>query len=204
MNATEFFQLNAGRWLSQRVTHHLAFQRRETGDSVIQVHHLEAQDPQVVELCQMHEIDPVLAVSGALISWEGNMAWDKAGEGGHQGKTVMALVPDADSQGRSGQLLRERGYAETAPVVGRFHMDEHDALILTTAYETMTVFERFWFAGPNLRIRANTVCWFGGFSSASFCTEMRLQADNLADPDFTDPVLQELHSAQGVLACMGA
>jgi hypothetical protein len=174
MDAVEFFQASAGQWRSQRTTHHLAFQRTEAGNSMIQVVHLSAQDPQVTALCEFHEVDPSLAAAGAQVSWNGSMAWDKEGEEGHQGSTVMVLIPDKDTAGRSGRLLREKGYAETAPVIGRFQMDAENALVLTTEYETMAVFERFWFADPNLRVRTNTVKWFGGFSSASFCTEQRL------------------------------
>lgn len=182
MDAIDFFQASAGRWRSQRTTHHLAFQRTEAGNSVIQVISLSAQDPEVSALCEFHGVDPSLAAAGAQVSWDGSMAWDKEGEEGHQGSTIMVLVPDKDTSGRAGQLLREKGYAETAPVIGRFQMDTENALVLTTEYETMAVFERFWFADTNLRVRTNTVKWFGGFSSASFCTEQRLSSENSLIP----------------------
>ena len=44
---------------------------------------------------------------------------------------------------------------------------------MVTDYETMTTIERFWFANPNLRLRTSTVQRFGGFNTATFCTEMR-------------------------------
>ncbi len=74
-------------------------------------------------------------------------------------------------------MLRERGYAEIVPVVGRYHMDDEDGLVLTTDYETMSSIERFWFASPNLRLRTSTVKRFGGFSTASFCTEARIATE---------------------------
>jgi hypothetical protein len=40
----------------------------------------------------------------------------------------------------------------------------------------MSSVERFWFAGPNLRLRTSTVKRFGGFSTASFCAETRIEA----------------------------
>jgi hypothetical protein len=104
------------------------------------------------------------------------MAWDREGEENHEGKTIFAIVPDVDNP-RQGKLLRERGYAEIMPVVGEFHMDEEDGLVLTTEYETMSSIERFWFASPNMRMRTSTVKRFGGFSTASYCVESRIDAE---------------------------
>ncbi|MFS8836524.1 phycobiliprotein lyase, partial [Synechococcus sp. WC101] len=42
-----------------------------------------------------------------------------------------------------------------------------------TEYEMTESEERIWFASPNLRLRASTVKRFGGFSMASFCSEVR-------------------------------
>ena len=72
------------------------------------------------------------------------MAWDRAGES-HEDQTMFGLIPE-DETGRRGLLLRDRGYAEKAPVAGQFRMDEENGLILTTDYEMMSSLERFWFA----------------------------------------------------------
>ena len=102
--------------------------------------------------------------------WSGSMAWDRAGES-HEDQTMFGLIPSNDD-GRSGLLLRDRGYAEKAPVAGQFHMDAENGLILTTDYEMMSSLERFWFAGPNLRLRTSTVQ--GLSNNASFCMETRM------------------------------
>ncbi|MGF2038367.1 MAG: phycobiliprotein lyase [Nostoc sp. CmiVER01] len=177
MDAMDFFQLSAGKWRSQRATHHLPFKRSETGESDIQVETLDANHPEIIELCQYHQIDPSLSVGGSRVQWLGTMAWDRENDENHQGKTIFAIVPDGDNP-RSGKLLRERGYAEIMPVVGLFHMDDEDGLVLTTEYETMSSIERFWFASPNMRLRTSTVKRFGGFSTASFCTETRIETSN--------------------------
>lgn len=57
-------------------------------------------------------------------------------------------------------------------------MDDEDALVLTTEYETMSSIERFWFASPSIRMRTSTVKRFGGFSTATFCTELRVKDAN--------------------------
>jgi hypothetical protein len=46
-------------------------------------------------------------------------------------------------------------------------MDERDGLLLSTEYETMNVWERFAFAGPDVRLRSSTVV--GLSNNASFC-----------------------------------
>jgi hypothetical protein len=65
------------------------------------------------------------------------------------------------------------------PVVGFYHIDDDGGLNLVTDYETMSSVERFWFASPDLRLRSSTVKRFGGFSTASFCTETRIGTDDL-------------------------
>ncbi|TVP66628.1 MAG: phycobiliprotein lyase [Leptolyngbya sp. LCM1.Bin17] len=180
MDVMDFFRMSAGQWYSQRSTHHLPFRRAELGDSNITVEALEADHPSVVEICQLHDVDAALAVGGALVTWKGAMAWDKEDEN-HEGTTVFALVPDADNP-KVGRLLRERGYAEIVPVIGRYEVEDDNALLLTTEYETMSSVERFWFANPNLRLRTSVVKRFGGFSTTSFCAESR-QVEAEATPE---------------------
>jgi hypothetical protein len=176
MDVMEFFRQSAGRWRSQRTVHHLAFKQAEGGESEIQIAALAADHPDIVSLCELHQIDPALAVGGSCVTWQSAMQWDSDEEGGHEGKTVFALVPDIDNP-HQGRLLRDRGYAEIVPVVGHYVLDNDGALNLLTDYETMSSKERFWFAGPNLRFRTSTVKRFGGFSTASFCTECRIEAE---------------------------
>jgi hypothetical protein len=168
-DALGFFRLSCGRWRSQRTSHHLLHRRAEGGGSLIEVVEVAADDPRLVAIALLHEQDPAALVGGCQVRWSGSMAWDKADED-HVGESVFGLIP-TDEGGREGLLLRDRGYAETAPVAGRFRMDERDGLLLTTAYETMRSLERFWFASPNLRLRTSTV--EGLSNTASFCMESR-------------------------------
>lgn len=179
-DAKEFFQQSAGRWRSQRTTHHLPFRRAESGGSDINVEFLDADDEKIAVICQMHDVDPQQAIGGAFVSWDGSMAWDKENED-HQGTTVFALIPDSDDP-RKGKLLRERGYAEIVPVAGQYHMDEEDGLVLITEYETMSIIERFWFVNPDLRLRSSTVKRFGGFNTATFCAESRIDESTELEP----------------------
>ncbi|MEB3165889.1 MAG: phycobiliprotein lyase [Cyanobacteriota bacterium] len=169
-DAMAFFRLSCGRWRSQRSSHHLLHRRAEAGGSYIEVVELAADDPRLQAIASLHGQDPAALVGGCQVRWSGSMAWDKAGEA-HEGESVFGLIPD-DASGRSGLLLRDRGYAETAPVAGRFAMDERDGLLLTTSYETMQSLERFSFAGPDVRLRTSTVQ--GLSNTASFCIETRI------------------------------
>lgn len=173
MEVIEFFKLSAGKWLSQRTTHHLAFRMAEAGESEIQIEALAIDHPKVLEICELHQVDPSLAVGGSFVRWQASMGWDKSDEN-HEGSTVFVLVPETPDA-RQGTLLRERGYAEVVPVAGRYHMDDEGGLVLTTEYETMSSVERFWFASPSLRLRTSTVKRFGGFSTATFCSEFRVE-----------------------------
>lgn len=179
MDAMDFFHQSAGKWRSQRTTHHLPFRRAELGESQIEVDSLSADDPRVAEICQMHEVEPQHAIGGALVRWNGFMEWDKEDDENHQGSAVFALVPDPDNP-REGKMLRERGYAEVVPVAGRYVVDDDGGLILITEYETMSSIERFWFPNPDLRVRTSTVTRFGGFSTATFCTESRIDPEESA------------------------
>ena len=168
-DAISFFRLSCGHWRSQRSSHHLLHRRAEAGGSLIEVVELPADDPRLIAIAELHGEDPAGLVGGCRVTWSGSMAWDKAGEA-HQGESVFGLIP-TDDRGRSGLLLRDRGYAETAPVAGRFAMDGRDELLLSTSYETMDSLERFSFVGSNVRLRTSTV--EGLSNSASFCVETR-------------------------------
>ncbi len=166
MDIVEFFALSAGKWLSQRTSHHLAFRQQEGGKSQIVIEVLAADHPQVAQLCEQYQFDPAAALCGARVTWDGTMEWDKEK---HTGSSVLVAIPE---QMGSGYLLRDMGYAEKAPVAGRYAMVD-DELVLTTEYESMYSKERIWFESPNVRLRHSILKRFGGFSMASFCSEIR-------------------------------
>ncbi len=170
MDIKEFFELSAGKWFSHRTSHHLAFKQSEDGKSDITIEMLSADHPDVIKLCQQYDVEPNGASCGARVTWNGTMEWD---EEKHTGSTVLVSVPDEDNA-HEGKLLREMGYAEKTPVAGRYKMGSDDALTLTTEYETMWSEERLWFASPNLRMRVSILKRFGGFSMASFTSEIRM------------------------------
>lgn len=196
MDAMDFFHKSAGTWRSQRTTHHLPFRRAEVGESEIQVDSLSADDPAVAEVCRLHFVDPSRAAGGARVSWQGSMEWDKEDEENHAGSTVLVLVPNEDDASK-GLVLRERGYAEVTPVAGKYEIDSEDAMLLITDYETMSSVERFWFPNDDLRMRSSTVTRFGGFSTASFCTESRVDSATPANDESENSIPAAGFSALG-------
>ena len=176
-DALSFFRLSCGRWTSQRSQHHLLHRRAEAGSSFIVVEELFKGDERLAEIAARNGESVERIIGGCWVRWSGSMAWDRAGES-HEDQTMFGLIP-TDEVGRSGLLLRDRGYAEKAPVAGQFRMDAENGLILTTDYEMMSSLERFWFAGPNLRLRTSTVQ--GLSNNASFCMETR-QLDDASVP----------------------
>ena len=177
-NAMAFFARSAGRWRSQRTSHHLLHRRTEAGTSHIEVVTLTPEDERLVAIARLHGEPPEAVRGGCHVRWLGAMAWDRAGED-HQGETVFALIP-TDDHGRQGKLLRDRGYAETATVAGQFRMDDEDGLELTTTYETMGSRERFWFVSPHVRLRTSTV--EGLSNTASLSVETRIQGASRPEP----------------------
>lgn len=170
MDIVEFFEQSAGKWSSMRTSHHLAFKQQEGGKSTIEIELLDKTDPAVLALCQMYEVDPATALCGARVTWDGTMEWD---EEKHSGSTVLVPIADPENP-MQGKLLREMGYAEKAPVAGRYEMASNNELTLVTEYDTMYSKERLWFESPNVRLRHSILKRFGGFSMASFCSEVRM------------------------------
>ncbi|NJP11213.1 MAG: phycobiliprotein lyase [Leptolyngbyaceae cyanobacterium RU_5_1] len=170
MDIVEFFQLSEGKWFSQRTSHHLAFKRSESGKSNLHVEMRPKTSPEVVSLCEQHNVNPESAVCGARITQDGNMEWDK---GKRTGSTLLVLIADPNRP-NEGQFLQNVGHSEKAPITSRYILGNDDVLTLITEYETMSSEERLWFASPNLRLRTSTLKCSDDFSMTSFCSEIRM------------------------------
>jgi phycoerythrin-associated linker protein len=172
MHLTEFVKLSLGRWRSQRSAHHLAFAHFEAVTSTIDIVSLAKDNPEVVNLCKSYQIDPRLAASPFRMSWEGESDWNE--EEVLKGTTVLVPIPDADNPTK-GRLLRDQGYAETIPSVGKYHITEDSVFVLETEYDRAAAEERIWFATPNLRLRVSLIKTSAGSGvvTASFSSEIR-------------------------------
>lgn len=172
MDITEFVKLSLGRWRSQRSVHHLGFGHFEQVTSTIDIIPLAPDDLEVIQLCKVHEIDPHTVSHPFRMSWEGESDWDE--EETFKGTTVLVPIPDLDDP-CSGRLLRDRGYAETIPSIGKYQIGRDGTFILSTEYERATAEEKIWFVNPNFRLRVSLIKTSGGTGvvTASFSSEIR-------------------------------
>jgi phycoerythrin-associated linker protein len=172
MDITQFVEGSIGQWKSQRSAHHMIFGHFEAVRSEIEIVALTTDNPAVIELCQAYDLDPSLAVVPFQMSWEGESDWDEAEV--LKGSTVLVPIPDLHAPNR-GQLLRDRGYAETVPAAAHYHITEDGVFVLITEYDRAAAEERIWFVNPNLRFRVATIKTSDGTGvvTASFSSELR-------------------------------
>ena len=189
MDIVEFFQQSSGKWFSQRSSHHFAFKQSEAGKSNLLIEMLPKDSPTVVALCEHYGVDPTLALCGVHVTWDGKMEWDK---GNPAGSTV--LVPIADpANPNQGRVLQQLSDAERSLGTGRYTLGNDDVLVLTTENETLYSEERLWFASPNLRLRTSVLRQSGSFSTASFCSEIRM--GGIKPPETTTATVQNSGAA---------
>jgi phycoerythrin-associated linker protein len=172
MDIAKFVELSLGRWRSQRSAHHLAFSYFEQVISTIDIVPLAQDDPEVIALCESYQIAPQLATHPFRMSWEGESDWEE-GEVS-QGTTILVPIPAANEP-QKGQLLRDRGYAETVPSVGNYQISEDGIFSLLTPYDRAMAEEKIWFGGPNVRFRVSLIKSSEGTAivTASFSSEIR-------------------------------
>lgn len=170
MDISQFVELSLGRWASQRSVHHLAFKYFEQVTSTIDILPLGKEDSAIIELCKSNEIDPQLATAPFRMSWEGESDWDE-GETS-EGTTILVPIPDSPTSGR---LLRDQGYAETIPAIGKYQIGEDGTFVLLTEYDNAAAEEKIWFVNPNLRMRVSLIktSQGSGVVTASFSSEIR-------------------------------
>ena len=172
MDITEFVANSIGRWRSQRSAHHLAFSHFEAIQSSIEIIALSIDDPAVMDLCKLYQVDPQAAVSPFRMSWEGQSDWEDSEV--VKGTCVLVPVPDRDRANR-GKLLRDQGYAEEIAAAGDYSLTEDGTFVLITAYDRAAAEEKIWFVNPNVRCRVSLIKTSAGTGvvTASFSSEIR-------------------------------
>jgi phycoerythrin-associated linker protein len=172
MDITEFVANSMGRWRSQRSVHHLAFSHFETVQSEIKIVVLSMDDPAVIDLCKLYQVDPQMTVSPFRMSWEGQSDWEDSEV--VKGTCVLVPVPDPHQANR-GKLLRDQGYAEEIAAAGDYSLTEDGTFVLVTAYDRAAAEEKIWFVNPNVRCRVSLIKTSAGTGvvTASFSSEIR-------------------------------
>ncbi len=168
MSMMAFFHKSEGVWFTQRTVHHFDVVADESGESNLIVGVVAARDQRVIDICKSQNIDPNLAAGGASFAWQANLS-DSAPS---SSAAVLVDVPD-DESGRSGKLVRDRGYVETIPVVSRYWFGQDGILTIDTDYETNQGQERCWFLTDDFRVRVSTARMMDGVNLMTYCSEKR-------------------------------
>jgi hypothetical protein len=165
----DFFRKSEGTWFSQREVHHFDLLDNETTESNLIIQVIEKSDPRTAEICQNQGIDPALAQGGGAFLWQQDL--DDA-EPNPNYAAILIDVPD-DASGRSGRLLRNKGYIETAPVICRYWFGDDGILTIDTEYENNQGQERCWFVTDDFRVRVSTVKLMDGVQLSTYSSERR-------------------------------
>jgi hypothetical protein len=169
MDIKEFFQQSTGKWVSQRTSHYLVQNQSENVKSDLMVELLSQDHATVVQLCQQHEIEPGQVLCSLKMAWNGIV--DRLPKP-QTGSSLLIIVPDLD-RANQGRLLRQASDS-AQPLSGRYSMGDDEVLTLTVEGDTLYAEERIWFANPNFRMRTSVLKRNGNFTSATFCSEIRM------------------------------
>lgn len=165
----EFFRKSEGKWYTERSVHHFDIVSDESGESNLIVKVIEQNDPRVKEVCEAQKIDPALAKGGGSFSWQDNL---EEKEPNPNYAAILIDVPD-DETGRSGKLIRNKGYVDGLPVISRYWFGEDGILTINTDYDNNQGQERCWFLTDDFRVRVSTVQMLNGVSLMAYCSERR-------------------------------
>ncbi|MBD2482438.1 phycobiliprotein lyase [Planktothrix sp. FACHB-1365] len=170
MNISDFFELSAGKWFSQRTLHNLKSGELKAGKSNLIIEHLPNNDGTVIQVCQQHKIDPTTISGGFRLTWEGTIEGNSNPEKG-SAILVPIIYPDHPQQG---ELLQCQGTNPNQSLSGCYSLGEDEVLTLITESPNFYVEERLWYLMPNLRLRTSIVKNNTGLTQASFCSEIRM------------------------------
>jgi hypothetical protein len=177
MTMMDFFHKSAGSWFSQREVHHYDLLNNETTESNLIIQVVDRDDPRVAEICQAQQIDPSLAMGGGAFLWQQDLD-DVAPNPDYA--AVLIDVPD-DATGRSGKLIRNKGYVEIAPVICRYWFGQDGILTIDTEYENNQGQERCWFVTDDFRVRVSTIKLMDGVQLSTYSSERRCVSPDRLD-----------------------
>ncbi|MGB3308691.1 MAG: phycobiliprotein lyase [Nodosilinea sp.] len=143
-----FFRDTAGDWRSERRYYTLQSGETQEVVSQITIAFLEAGAPQLVELAQMHQLDPAKPlICGTTVTWES----DYVGTGKKPvvGSTIFGV--------RGTTLYRDRGFATPKPVTAQYHFNDNRTLVLKTQYNDSSFEEELRLIGQRYRTRQTLI-----------------------------------------------
>ena len=170
MNLDKFLQQSVGEWLSQQTNHAAADARYESGRSTIAVEGLTASSPELVRVCQHHDLEPDATAVGLKRVWTGRLDGDT---GDRTEETILVFLPEGDNPATGKLLCHSNAKGRSPNATGTYTFGSDGALTLKTAGETGSSQERIWFASENLRLHSTVFENTDGFSAASLSSDIR-------------------------------
>lgn len=173
MTLMNFFHKSEGVWFTQRSVHQFDGTCDQSGESNLFVTVLPPDHEKVKAICEQQGIDPGLSPGGASFGWQDNLD-DRIPNPNYA--AILVDLPD-DETGRTGKILRDRGYVESIPVVCRYQFTPDGVLTIDTNYDRSEGQERCWFVTDDFRVRVSTVKMTGGVNLMTYCSEFRCVSD---------------------------
>lgn len=173
MDVQEFFELSAGKWFSQKTSHHLTLKQSAHGKSDLVIDILPSDDPQVVQLCQQAQVEPSMVWGGARYNWKAVNGEPQQQATVTQPGTAIAILVPTQSGSNTGTLFRTSN-GMTTPVCARYTLGSDNALTLITEAGQTHSEERIWFESDNVRLRTTISTDKNGDALAAFYTEIRM------------------------------
>ncbi len=167
MDIHQFLELFVGRWRSQRSNHQFGRENDSDIRSVIEITSLSLDDPNLIAICQQHDVDPKTTMHPMQMSWEE----ESLSSNKPNGSGFIVAIPDDLASPQKGEFLigQSRGSYE-------FGVDE--SLTIQIEVNQGAIVERIWYGNPNLRFRVAT--WLQGeqvsdrrVQSSKFYSEIR-------------------------------
>jgi hypothetical protein len=143
-----FFQRSVGQWRSQRRYYTLPNGDAKEIVSDISIRFLPLGSPELVELAQMHGLEPgVNLVCGSEVLWHSTES--VSGKKQSQGSTIFGALGEI--------LYRDRGFATPKPVTARYYFINPETLCLRTEYSGSVFEEELKLIGDNYRTRQTII-----------------------------------------------
>ena len=145
----DFFRQSAGKWHSQRRYYSLNTEAEpQEVTSFLSIEFLDQNAPELTELARLHELNsknPL--VCGTKVAWESNYTGTIRKPS--TGSTIFGISGD--------KLYRDRGFANSSPVVATFTFTNPQTLCLRTEYNNSVFQEEIKLIGKNYRTRQTII-----------------------------------------------
>ncbi|MEO1132248.1 MAG: phycobiliprotein lyase [Cyanobacteria bacterium J06639_1] len=164
----EFFRKSEGMWMTQRSVHHFDITQDESGESNLTIQVIEPNDKKIADILALRDLDPAQASGGARFMWQPNLDLSEPNP-----DYAAVLIDLPDEGGKSGRLLRDRGYVEKIPVISHYQFADDGVLTISTDYDNNQGQERCWFITDDFRVRVSTVRMMNGVNLMTYCSERR-------------------------------